>query len=869
MYSEPLISGFIKRLKDQALETAKLVAHAFTHEEVDAPTPIRDLRNLIDLYGLKGILPYEAYLPNEQLFTTPDGVGFIIECPPLTGANDRIADILLGLYQSASAKTGIQVLLYGGNNLLPTFKAYAAQRPNDDALGIASNEPRNTNIYRRMARRRIDHYLRGTRKPLFKASHYMLRDFRLMFSVLVPGKVDAVAIEEALTLRDAVHSTLQSASLPGRIWNHLDLIAFLQELFNPRTMFQPRPDDLPIHYDPDRYIRDQVTSPDEPSILESSGFTFKDPDDSENVDKQVCITGLSVVGYPQKHYLWQTDGFIGDALHASLQYPCPFLITMGSHVLDFDSAQNAVNLKGARAQSNASTQMGQLLPGFVKKAQDYKIAQHAMDEGYGMCDLYHQVLLFAPRKEIVRARHTTSSIWRSRRFRLVNDRYMQAQALLSALPLTLSPDFNSDLINVKRATRKTSANAVNMMPTLAEWKGTGTPVMLYFGRRGQVVALDFYDNTAGNFNFAIVGKPGSGKSFLLNEIILAYLAAGGKVWIIDVGRSYEKLCRMLGRQFILFEISSENPICINPFSWVVKIDEDMEMLKPLIRKMASPEQPLSSYEMGMIEGAIKGAWDEKGNKATITTVAEHLRKCVDETGSPDKRAYQLAVALRPYTAGGMYSVFFEGEATIDLRDDLVVLELEELKSKKDLQEVVMYIISYYITYEMYRNRFDGRRKVALIDEGWDLFGNDDDSAEFAEHLARRARKYKGALGTATQGVGDYFESAAGRALFKCSDWKIVMQQDQGDIDLFEKEMGKLDEPTKRDLTSIHTERGQYSEMYIRSPVGGGVVRLIADPFTQLLSSNHADDYNAINRYRDTGLSVDDAIEAVLRDRGLS
>jgi len=60
--------------------------------------------------------------------------------------------------------------------------------------------------------------------------------------------------------------------------------------------------------------------------------------------------------------------------------------------------------------------------------------------------------------------------------------------------MTLSAPFHADLKRMKRVTTKTSANAVHLAPLVAEWQGTGTPVLLFGGRRGQIMQLDVYDN---------------------------------------------------------------------------------------------------------------------------------------------------------------------------------------------------------------------------------------------------------------------------------------------------------------------------------------------------------------------------------------
>jgi conjugal transfer ATP-binding protein TraC len=79
----------------------------------------------------------------------------------------------------------------------------------------------------------------------------------------------------------------------------------------------------------------------------------------------------------------------------------------------------------------------------------------------------------------------------------------------------------------------------------------------------------------------------------------------------------------------------------------------------------------------------------------------------------------------------------------------------------------------------------------------------------------------------------------------------------------------MDEHKKRLLKSLRTEAGSFSELYVYSPVGEGVGRLILDPYTLLLFSNKAEDNQAIDRRRASGMSVDEAISDVLRERGLA
>lgn len=165
-----------------------------------------------------------------------------------------------------------------------------------------------------------------------------------------------------------------------------------------------------------------------------------------------------------------------------------------------------------------------------------------------------------------------------------------------------------------------------------------------------------------------------------------------------------------------------------------------------------------------------------------------------------------------------------------------------------------------------------RRKILFIDELkqqlGDIGADDPVKAAVVEEAARRARKYGGSLGTATQSADDYYGSKQMEAAFNCSDWVFLLRQKPESIEMLDR-AGRLsmDEPKKRLLNSLRTEPGVFSEVYISSPVGEGVARNILDPATHLLFSNKLEDNAPIDALRAQGLSIDDAITELLRQRG--
>ncbi len=813
-------------------------------------------------------LPYRAWIADRQVFVNLDALGFCLEVRPQSGADEEMARVLTALYAASPPGTGIQFHLYASPAIRAPLARYANLRVADDVvpeLDTLGRAGRNTNIHRTMARRRAGHYLQGSRTSLLSAQSYLFRDYRLVVSVSLPGSPENLSrLEELLLLRDGIRATLHAAGFPSRSWTAEDLINWVSALLDPHRQTG---DAIPLTYDDGRELRDQVIDRATRLRIDRQGIGLANP----AADLQTELRLMSVRAFPPRFALWNAGSLIGDLYQGTLQYPCPFLLTLGVHVLDAEATRNWAFLKAARATTNATSYMARFLPDLQERKADWDIVLKAMDDGQQLVDLNLQLALFAEPNAVTRAEQAARAIFRARGFELSSDTMMMTQALIGSLPMTLSAPFHADLQRMKRVTTKTSANAVHLAPLVAEWQGTGTPVLLLGGRRGQIMQIDVYDNPAGNYNVAIAGTSGSGKSLLLNEIAAAYLGTGARVWIIDVGRSYEKACRNFGGSFI--EFTEDAALSLNPFPLVEDIDEDMELLQPLLAQMVSPRESLDGFQYSTLGAAIKKVWKAKGRAMTVTDIHDLLATGrLDDDGAPsagegDRRLKDLAAMLHPYTRDGAYGKYFDSEASIDFGADLIVLELEELKSKKDLQTVVLLIVMYRITREMYFSR--DRKKIVIIDEAWDLLSGGA-TAEFIEAGYRRARKYKGAFMSATQGVDDYYRNPAAKAALDNSDWMFLLRQKPESIEMMDK-LGQLtmDDAMKRLLLSLRTEHGAYSEVFIHSPAGNGIGRLIVDPYSLLLFSSRAEDFNAINAKRAAGLDVSAAIDAVLRERGLA
>ena len=86
---------------------------------------------------------------------------------------------------------------------------------------------------------------------------------------------------------------------------------------------------------------------------------------------------------------------------------------------------------------------------------------------------------------------------------------MHRQALLASLPMTLT---ESSTGTWSRCAAGHAQDDGQRHPHGAADRRVARhahPALVFGGRRGQLMTLDIFDNDLGNYNFAIIGAPGS------------------------------------------------------------------------------------------------------------------------------------------------------------------------------------------------------------------------------------------------------------------------------------------------------------------------------------------------------------------------
>ncbi len=817
---------------------------------------------------LRQLLPYAGYQEDTGLFVVDDGadgqcLGFVIEFDPQTGANEDMESVLQQIFRMGPADTGVQVMMFGSPNIEKNL--------HQQAMMTQSEDP----IHHDILRFRHNYLRRLTTKSLLDTGSYLLRDFRSWVAVTVPvNDVRRVGDQDMVTnLRESIKGVLQSAHLGGWVWEPSDLIEFLLDVTDHRRLYLKHPEEKD-RYDEGRFIRDHVRS---------GGMTDIKQDELVNWwpehDLRTRTIGMSAISYPEQFELYQSSGMIGSYFDEVLAYPCPFLITLGSWALNKNSAKQTALFKKSRAQKLHEGPMGNMLPEIKQNLDDWDGMIRAIDAGFVSVRMFHQVLLFAPDKGAAQVVQKVESIWRSLGFTMLPDTFEQGQAFFSSLPMNLTQGMQDDLVLHGRAGTKYSNNAIATSPVVGEWKGTGTPSMILFGRRGQCVNFDPYDNKEGNYNVNVAGSPGSGKSVFMNEFQRSFIAQGGRVWNFDSGYSYVKLNSVLKGQYIQF--TNDSKINSNPFTHVKDIEDEMDALVSIFTAMISEKGDLPDFQRAVLKGTIFKVFSEYGTDATPTNVWLALKDWRNDDGAKDNRVSDMIQQLEDWTIHGTLGRWMNGRSNINFDNDYVLLELNELKNKAMLRNVIMNQMTLRITQEMFSDR--ERRKLMLMDEAWDLMQGM--NGDFMEDLVRRVRKQKGSLTVGTQGINDFYtKSDASRVVYEQSDTTMLFRQKAESLMGLEKDSRLSASPYDlrviKSLRTIRSEfwpnrndpdnnyRGGYSEVFIKSASHKGMGRLILDPYSLLLYSSLPEDFTAVDAKLKQGLAVNEAIKAVLADRGV-
>ena len=828
-------------------------------------------------------------------------LGFAFECQPLTGGGDKELEKLVQMMsQNFPPNTTMSFLLFRSPDIEENL--LTAER-----MRMSHNHPLLTPVFEE----RMNWLREFTKKDIigkalngavFNVGRVV--DLKLVISVKIPFAGEHPSdqeMEDCVDWMTKISSALKSVGFGPYPMDANRYLRFINVLLNwgPKATWRQT---LRPLWDKDKPIPAQCFDPDTSLMIAKPDFF--------TLGENCYVKVLSAKMMPERLVFNNAIDYVGDLFGQNTGIHQNYAVCCNVIFPDVMKMKSKLDKKRTWANNQAFGPLLKFEPILGEEKESHDIIYESLNDGARPLRVSFHVIVFAEtEKEVTSTSSAAESFWSDQHFVLKEDRFVMQPIFRNCLPLCCDRFAIDELWRYKTMT---SREAPAILPIFGESKGTGTPHVELLSRNGQIMSLSLHDAST-NQNGVIAAESGSGKSFLLNEIILSYMSEGARVWVIDAGKSYQKLCESLDGDFV--EFSERSKISLNPFETIVNWNDEEDAIVNLVGTMASMEGKLDDFQVAALKKHMRDLWNEcyeegcsqvrdrleaidalfeqrvqdvgqqvadrskaevmiaelerqreldrlavmPPSKMSIDMIAD---RCLSDN---DPRVRDVGVQLGSFTSKSSYGRFFAGHNNANFKNDLTVLELDELQGRKHLRQVVLLQLISQIQREIFLGERD-RKKLVIIDEAWDLLKEGEVSV-FMEHAYRKFRKYGGSAIIATQSVQDLYGNTVGKAISANSANMFLLGQKPTTLEQVRQDNQLVMEDWAFNLLkSVHTEAGVFSEIFVSVGSLQCVGRLIVSDFQKLLYSTAPDDVNAIRQYQLKGLSVQDAIKAVLRDR---
>lgn len=800
-------------------------------------------------------LPYTAYDKVDKRYVNNDDTyGMLWECSPVSFAGEKSYNTLQGIFRAGLPDGSIvQFILYADKDIKPYIRAFQ------------NLKTRESQIVRRATEAFTKYLLEGV-EGMESTAGIPLRIFRLFVAVKIPSEQKSKS-KEKFNLKDIysnIEEVLRGAQLCPQHLPPEGLIDWLRKFMNDRDF------ENGVTYDDTVPISEQI-------ILAETDIekTFSDIRVGQKIMR--CVTPKS---FPREVYPIQTNEIFGGVFGVESdgdQIKTPFLYTLN---IVFHPLKAKIHTKCNLVLSQQG--VGSFAPTLMRKKEEYMRTVDKLEKGEKYVRIIPIMWVWGKdQNHVGESVSRVKRMWESAGYIMQEDKGILPILFLSSLPFGLYDEKNN-IDTLERDTIAPSDSVTTLLPIQADFAGGGKPIMLFEGRKGQMISMDIFDKVANNHNIFCCASSGSGKSFFVNYLAFNYYAANALMRIIDIGGSYKKMTKMFNARYLDFTENSD--ICINPFSNVEDINTDISTIAAIVLQMiysATDMIPEATAETGMsiIKEAVMWAFKDRGQEADIDDIYEYLSRFPTHVKDNDLAgdlfkgnavekfksiAHEMAYNLTEFTSRGSYGKWFNGRSTFDIsKDEFVVLELEHLKPRKELFKAVVLQIINAVTQDLYLSD-RSRKRCIIFDEAWQFMSGDNQMLkDVIESGYRRARKYFGSFTIITQSLLDIRQfGSIGDVIRANSAFKFYLESPDFEKARTEK-MIDVDDFALRLLKSIRSVRPKYSEIWMDTPFGVGPARLTVDPYSYYCYTSSGNEIAEIEKFVDEGMGYDEAIEAMV------
>ncbi len=517
----------------------------------------------------------------------------------------------------------------------------------------------------------------------------------------------------------------------------------------------------------------------------------------------------------------------------------------------------------------------------TKVKQEVQAAETAMANGDPLFPVVMAVYLQGETLNSLRDKEASVEVLlNSNGFKVItDDELFPIDAYLRYLPMCY--DFYFDQQHTQRSRYFLLSDIAKLLPFYGRSRGTGHPGMVFFNRGGEPWMYDVMADKSKNAHMLVLGETGTGKSNLLNFLIMHDLALyHSRFFIIDAGGSFDLLgdyCASLGLTVNKIKIDPQKPVSLNPFANGLRILTQLDALAPHHRetflqnaceKLIQEQQDnhhvqapdndeprdilgemvlaalimitggekkeeesiRRSDRMLIMDAIINAAYavrDQHRDQLIASDIVESFERIalsLDPARDSEKmkRARDMADAMRYFTKDPLSSRFFNTVGTPWLEADITLIDFGLFaREGYEAHRSIAFSGCMNALLTLAEANQKSHRPIKVVCDENHLFTSIPLLADIETRVAKMGRKLGLWLWLATQNMKDFAEGAR-RMLSQIEVW-LCLALPPTEIDEIE-HFKVLTQEQRMLLLSARKEKGKYTEGVFMSPKEIGLIR---------------------------------------------
>ena len=269
----------------------------------------------------------------------------------------------------------------------------------------------------------------------------------------------------------------------------------------------------------------------------------------------------------------------------------------------------------------------------------------------------------------------------------------------------------------------------------------------------------------------VLGATGSGKSFLLNFLLLQSLQYSPRIVILDLGGSYRWITQLVKGSYLSMEVEASGQTAeavgsgLRPFQLPPGERTYMFLSQWVSRILSIGGYEVQGDDVNDIRDRVIDVYKFDRDGRTLGSLAKTL---------PDR----MWPAMARWVEDGQWAGTFDGpppteEEVQEMNAEWQVVDLAGAVNFPDWCAAALFFLFEKLRLAIDDDGSVARLKIMVVDEGW-MFLTDDAIVKYLAEAAKTWRKRNGVLVLATQSVVDLAGSPKTRALLESLPTKLFL-----------------------------------------------------------------------------------------------